>query len=96
MRCSVLILVLAPVFMSVSTVERGKGAQSLAAWSRARPIPIFSVLGGGVKSGHTSHTKPALVVSRLTPVPEYELGDKAKEHQHNWHLAHMTQTNEGQ
>ena len=29
------------------------------------------VLGGGVKSGYTSYTKPALFVSRLTPVPEY-------------------------
>ena len=26
---------------------------------------------GGVKSGYTSHTKPALFVSRITPVPEY-------------------------
>ena len=29
------------------------------------------VLGGGVKSGYTSHTKPDLFVSRITPVPEY-------------------------
>ena len=28
---------------------------------------------GGVKSGYTPHTKPALFVSRITPVPEYIL-----------------------
>ena len=27
---------------------------------------------GGVKSVYTSHTKPALFVSRIAPVPEYE------------------------
>ena len=31
---------------------------------------------GGVKSGYTSHTKPALFVSRITPVPEYDTGQE--------------------
>ena len=31
----------------------------------------LGVLGGGVKSGYTFHTKPALFVSRITPIPEY-------------------------
>ena len=29
------------------------------------------VLGGDVKLGYTSHTKPAFFVSQITPVPEY-------------------------
>ena len=32
---------------------------------------LCAVLRGGVKSGYTSHTKPAPFVSRITPVPEY-------------------------
>ena len=31
------------------------------------------VFGGGVKSGYTSYIKPALFVSRNTPVPDYSL-----------------------
>ena len=34
------------------------------------PFFLF-VLMGGVKSGYTSHIKPALYVSKNTPVPEY-------------------------
>ena len=33
---------------------------------------------GGVKSGYTSHTKPALFVSRNTPVPEYKIHRELK------------------
>ena len=34
--------------------------------------------GGGVKSGYTSHTKPALFVSWITPVSVYVLGGGVK------------------
>ena len=34
-------------------------------------IGAGNVLGWDVKSGYTSHTNPALFVSRITPVPEF-------------------------
>ena len=33
--------------------------------------PVWKMNSGGAKSGSTSHTKHALFVSRITPVPEY-------------------------
>ena len=71
----------------IHTLEEPGGSRTIARSGRPRrtpcggthgvtqSLPVIAlhpvVLGGGVKSGYTSHTKPALFVSRLTPVPEY-------------------------
>ena len=36
---------------------------------RTNKNEITTIPGGGVRSGYTSHTEPALFVSRITPIP---------------------------